>query len=191
MINLLINVYFCKNRNNYKMKKILFPLIAVCLVLAGCQKTGPDAFKGNFSFKTGGYVEISGKAKPLLKEEPLRDTSFIRHLPNESGQMHIVANKNGSMKVTMNITGGNPVVFDATATNDAITLAPVDRQMIVYPDMTTLGQDISMMLSIGGVGHRYQNMIIFDMEVKGKYNTLLIEGEISKSYVTCIATENE
>ena len=173
------------------MKKLIVLLLVVCGVITGCQKSGPALYTGNYSFKTGGYVEISGKVRSLCEGESPRDTSFIRHLPNESGQMHIVENSNGSMKVTMNIIGGNPVVFDATATNDAITLAPVKRQMFVYPDLTTLGQDILMMLSIEGVGHRYQNMIIFDMEVKGKYNTLLIEGEISKSYVTCIATENE
>lgn len=173
------------------MKKIFISLIAACAVMAGCQKTGPDLFLGNYSFKSGGYVEISGKVKPSREGDVPRDTSFIRHLSNESGQMHIVKGTDGRLKVTMNIIGGTPVVFDATASSDAITLAPVNRQMIVYPDLTTLGQDIAMMLTVEGVGHRFQNTIIFEMNVKGSYDTFRVEGEISKTFVNCIATENE
>ncbi|MDO5321010.1 MAG: hypothetical protein Q4F39_01300 [Bacteroidia bacterium] len=172
------------------MKNTLLLLLAACVMLSGCSKVGPELFKGNFSFKTGGYVEITGKTIPLDDSEP-RDTVFIRHLPNESGQMHIVEGNGGKLKVTMNVTGGAPVVFDATATDDAITLVPVERTMPVYSDITSLIQDASMLLSIGGTGQRFQNTIIFDLEVSGKYEGYYIEGQVTKSFVNCIATENE
>ena len=172
------------------MKNTLLLLLAACIALSGCSKVGPDLYKGNFSFKTGGYVEITGKTIPFDKSEP-RDTVFIRHLPNESGQMHIVEGNGGKLKVTMNVTGGAPVVFDATATDDTITLAPVERSMSVYSDISDILPDASMLLSIGGVGQRYQNMIIFDLEISGKYEGYYLEGQVSKTFVNCIATRNE
>lgn len=172
------------------MKNILFPLIASCVLLSGCSKTGPELYEGNYSFKTGGYVEITGKYIPFGDSEP-RDTVFVRHIQNESGQMHVVQGNNGKLKVTMNITGGAPVVFDATATDDAITLAPVERSMSVYSDVSDILPDTSLPLSIGGTGQRYQNMIIFDLEINGKYEGSHLEGQVSKTFVNCIATGNE
>lgn len=204
------------------MKKTIIAILAAAAVLASCQKTGPQIYRGYYSFKTGGYVEVTGKIYetvldtvsidttitehkigPIICRDTTytyhtvldtigsRDTSFIRYLPSENGQMHILGDTGDNVKVTMNISGGNPVVFDATATTESITLQPVERQAYLLPNLETSGQSISFVLTVSGTGHKYENMVLFDLDYRGAYNIENIEGRISKSSVTCIATRNE
>ena len=199
------------------MKRKLLILTGMA-VLAACTKDYTARFKGNYSFKTGGSVEISGKIYTVKEDTvkidtvphtislgPLtfrdttynyhvkldtigsRDTTVLRHIVAESGQMNILNESEDRMKLTMNITGGDPVVFDATINGEEITLGPVRR----YVSISTSGLPARCWMNVAGSGKRYGNMIIFSLDYRGEYDFEGIEGTVSKSDINCIATENE
>ena len=197
-------------------------IVLVACITSSCEKSAPDIYRGYFSFKTGGYVNITGKVYDIRRDTVSidttirqyhiadttlydttyvyhtvndtiaeRDTAFSRNLLAESGQMHVLCDNGDNVKVTMNITGGNPVVFDATASKTSLSLKPVRRQVYIFPDDEADGQSISFLFDVCGVGQRFENMILFDLEYSGRYNYDGVEGDITSSNVKCIATENE
>lgn len=204
------------------MKKAFLVLIAALAFLVSCNKTGADIYRGYYSFKTGGFLEITGKVFEIYRDTVKidtnvvrreiagrvfydttykytvvtdtlgsRDTVFNRYLSPESGQMHILGAGGNDVKVTMNVTGGNPAVFDGRAGNDEIVLSPIKRQIGIMPDDDEEGQSVSFLLSVSGKGRKYENMVLFDLDYRGKYDYDDMVGEISASSVNCIATKNE
>lgn len=204
------------------MKKILIAFIAA-LALISCNKSGADLYRGYYSFKTGGFLEISGKVYEIRRDTTKtdtivvkreiagrrfndttykytivkdtigsRDTVFNRYLSPESGQMHILGAGADAVKLTMNVTGGNPAVFDGLAGNGALTLLPCRRQIGIIPDDEgEEGQSVSFLLTVSGTGRKYENMVLFELDYRGKYDYDDMAGEISSSNVNCIATKNE
>ncbi|MCQ2169051.1 MAG: hypothetical protein MJY51_01355 [Bacteroidales bacterium] len=206
------------------MKKILFYAVtlAACIALVSCEKQGPARFRGYYSFKTGGTVDIKGKVYDIardtisidtlvneynvggrtirdtsykyhIKADTLssRDTSFLRQLVAESGQMHILGKDGDEMIVTMNITGGDPVVFSALHRDGNLTLSPTRRMVAVRPDVDENDETVLCDMTVSGSGQRYDNMILFKMDYSGKYSYEDLEGNVSVSRIDCIATENE
>lgn len=162
------------------MKKLIPAFIAL-LCMMSCTKTGADLYRGYYSFKTGGHIVIEGRYESPL-EEP-KDTSVVRQITPEWGQMRIMDSGSGNLKLTMNITAGGAVVFDAVVNDDAITLKPVTRRVSLdYGDG---------MFTVSGKGRRYEKTIILDLDYQGDYSYLGISGKVKESHVSCIATENE
>ena len=201
------------------MKKILTILI-LALAICACEKSPTGRFRGYYSFKTGGTITISGKAHEIrtvlvrtdtivhvytvfgktIKDTTFcykfssdtissRDTSFLRHLVPESGQMNVLENGGNSMKVTMNILAGDPVVFDATADGDSITLVPAERLITVSSE--EWDEDCRCYLTVGGKGKRYDNLILFDLDLSGPYCFEGFDGTVTQSKINCIASANE
>lgn len=168
------------------MKRFL-SIAAVLLALGACSKTGPKLYSGYYSFKTGGTVEITGKAQTLLGE---KDTTIIRHLVPESGQMHILETGENQMKVTLNITGGDPLVVEASVKNDVLVLSPT-RQRVTVSAEKTLSPNENYYWELSGSGKRYENLVLFDLNYAGKYCNDGITGDITKCAIICIATQNE
>lgn len=201
-------------------KNCIVPMI-LAIALCACSKQGPAAYRGYYSFKTGGSVDVSGRLYELQRDTVaidttvreyniggrifrdtvyrytvhtdtlgFRDTTMLRRLVAESGQMHILGDYGKHLKLTMNITGGDPVVFDATAESDgSIRLGETRRMVALRPDSD--GDPVSFDLSVGGSGRRYENVLIFDLVYTGKYEYDGFDGYISDSRINCIATENE
>lgn len=119
-----------------------------------------------------------------------RDTSFLRHLVAESGQMHILKDSGDEMILTMNITGGDPVVFTAKCEDGQLTLSPTRRMVGIRPGDDD-DDNVSCDLTVSGTGRRYDNMILFRLFYAGKYSYDGLDGVIYDSRVDCIATENE
>lgn len=120
-----------------------------------------------------------------------RDTSFLRHLVAESGQMHILNDKGSEMILTMNITGGDPVVFAAKYESGQLVLSPTRRMVSIRPGGDDDDEDVSCDLTVSGTGRRYDNMILFKLIYAGRYSYEGLDGTISETRVDCIATENE
>lgn len=203
--------------------RTLFALLTVSLAVAACDKYGKNAFRGNYSFKTGGSLEISGKVYDIkkdtvkidtivtqreiagrkykdttykyhIKRDTLgsRDTSFVRRLVAESGQMHILDGGGDKIKLTMNITGGDPVVFDADVDGGTLVLHETRRSVAIRPDNDEDDDEkVNFMMNVGGKGEKFENMILFRLEYKGKYSYDGLEGNVSRSAVDCISRENE
>lgn len=141
----------------------------------------------------GGRIFRDTTYKYHIKSDTLaiRDTSFLRHLVAESGQMHILNDSGDEMIVTMNITGGDPVVFRALHQEGKLTLSPSRRMVPVRPDEDEQDESVLCDMTVSGTGVRYDNMILFRMEYSGRYSFKDLEGNVSASRVDCIATENE
>lgn len=88
------------------------------------------SFEGDYTFKIGGHVEIAGKLRSLNGKASV-DTVFVRYLPNEIGQMHIVQTNHICYKVTVDAIGGAPLLFDATVSDGTLNLVPIERNMFV------------------------------------------------------------
>lgn len=171
------------------MIKKFLAIFTVALAFVSCQKTGVDLFKGNYSFKTSGNIslqEING-ANPRTVA-----------IPTESGQMDIttVDAPAGKMLVTMNVTGGEMIVFYAKADGDVITLEPKHR-VVSYShgdysfdfgdiDAVTIEADYV----VSGTGHRYDNIVLFDLKYSGTYTSGDTIYNIIGSDVACRAKLN-
>lgn len=160
----------------------IFSLLLLCACTAG----SPAGFKGYYSFKTGGFITVSGVYTDLRGS---RDTAFVRHLVPESGQMHVLRDGGDKMVVTMNITGGDPVVFDAYVSDGELILDPVLRSVRLHPALGD--EEFRYDLMVGGRGRKKDNMILFDLEYSGDFPFIGLEGSVTGSEVHCIATENE
>lgn len=165
------------------MKRFL-SIAVTLLVLCACTKTGPKLYSGYYSFKTGGTVEITGKALGI------KDTTVIRRIVTESGQMHILETGTDRMTVTMNITGGDPLVLEATVKDNVLELSP-SRQRVTVISEKILDLNQNYYWTMSGSGKRYANMVLFDIKYAGNYSNDGIEGTISKCEINCIATLNE
>lgn len=168
------------------MKRILTILAAV-LTLWACTKSGPQLYSGYYSFKTGGTVEITGKMEQFFR---LKDTTIVRYIMPQSGQMHILDTGNGTMKVTMNITAGDPLVFNASVVDNVLVLEPVLQRVAVNSECELDVLDYCFW-EVSGTGTRHENLVLFELNYAGDYNYDYMEGSVSKSNISCIATLNE
>ena len=205
------------------MRKFI-PAAFALLLMVSCTKTGPAAFRGYYSFKTGGTIDVKGRVYDLqrdtfkidttineytiagrkfrdtsyryhVKNDTIgsRDTTFLRHLVAESGQMHILDKSGDEMLLTMNITGGDPVVFYSKVSGEDLVLSPTRRMVGVRPGNGDDDDDdtVSFDMTVSGSGKRYENMIIFDLWYEGRYAYDGLEGNVTDSRVNCIATLND
>jgi len=172
--------------NRFQMKRIL-AITAAVLALWACSKTGPQLYSGYYSFKTGGTVEITGTMQRAIG---VVDTTIVRHVVAQSGQMHILPTGDNTMKVTLNITAGDPLVLDATVVDNTLILKPALQRVAVTSECTLDLIDYCYW-EVSGTGTRYQNMVLFDLFYAGEYNQDGMKGIVTKSEISCIATENE
>lgn len=202
------------------MKKTVFliSLLAVCLV--SCQKQGPAALKGSYSFKTGGSLDVSGRYYEIVDDTVRIDTTVryidlgVISIPDTSytyvtrpdtlssrdttivlslipeSGQMRIVSSGSEMKLAMNITGGDPVVFDATAKGSEILLSPT-RRAVKVRGHRKIDIIVTCDMTVSGRGKRYDNTILFNFDYSGKYVFDGIDGSVSESRVDCIATENE
>lgn len=61
-----------------KMKRTIIVLIAAAAALVSCTKSGADIYRGYYSFKTGGFLEITGKVYEIVRDTIKIDTTVVR-----------------------------------------------------------------------------------------------------------------
>ena len=54
--------------------RTLFAILAIVFCALACDKYGKNALRGNYSFKTGGSLEITGKVYDIIKDTVKIDT---------------------------------------------------------------------------------------------------------------------
>lgn len=143
------------------MKQKWFILCLAALAVCSCGKQGPAAFRGYYSFKTGGAVDITGKVYDIRRDTVsidtvinevtfagriYRDTTYVYDVRRDTvGSRdtvflrYLVAESGqmhvledgGKMVLTMNITGGDPVVVPAHVDGNRLVLEEVDRRVPV------------------------------------------------------------
>lgn len=154
---------------------------AVMFALCACNKEGVSLFRGEYSFKSSGNIEVRGE-----------EENYTLRTATEIGQMHINPAQDGSIKVSMNVIGGDVMVFDAKVSKTTITLLPRTRTVHLSPET---GPDIltgfDATLTMEGTGRKSGRDIIFNFEYSGDVDALLVKGTVSRSAVECVASLNE
>lgn len=199
----------------FMMKKLTLLFLAVSCLLCSCTRQGPALYRGSYSFKTGGSIDITGEVLDIVKDTVKtdtiitgflfrdtsyryhvvndtigkHDTTFTRRLLSEKGQMHIVSAGADSLMVTMNITGGDPLVFSAAVLDGSLRLQPSRRSVSLSDENIFRVESLEVLAS--GSGKRFEDVIIFEMDYRGNYQSEGFEGMIVSSNIKCVATENE
>ena len=164
------------------MKKTLLIVFAMAaMMLSSCSKDETASFCGSYSFKTGGYVEVKTN---------ILDSTVVRYISPESGQMRILQDSGKNVKVTMNVLGGSPVAYDGVVENGVLRLNPTKREVKLYRDILFL-DFVEAVLTVGGEGRKYDGSLVINMDYQGTYASSFLTGDIISSNVTCIATRNE
>ena len=202
------------------MKRFI-AIAATVLATLACTKEYTKQFRGYYSFKTGGSVEITGKIY-TVKEDTVkidtiphtvtlgpftfRDTTYNYHVKldtiasrDTTVTRHIVA-ESGQMHILEDGTDRMKVTMNITGGDPVVFEAVAGGDNITLSPVKryiTVSKDGSVGLparcwmNVSGSGKRYEDMIIFNLTYQGDYNFEDIEGTITKSDINCIATVNE
>ena len=195
-------------------------VISVALMLCSCDKEGAAVFEGNYSFKTGGSLDATGKVYDIkydtigvdtliydytVGEVTLHDTVYRYHTQNDTISsrdtvvtLHLVA-ESGQMHI-LRAEGNDMIVTMNVTGGDPVVMDAVvadgvitlnpTRRMVPVREWINEGQTYFDM-TVSGSGKRYDNMVLFDLTYEGTYNYAGFEGVVTGSRVNCIATENE
>lgn len=164
-----------------KFKGIIF--FVAMVALCSCQKSPVQEFCGSYSFKTGGFLELSAKYYQA-------DTVIQRSISSESGQMRVVADTGNNILMTMNVTGGSLIVMNGTVDGNNVTFGPVERKILVFKESgLDLVEDVKVKVS--ATGRRLGNSIILDFDYEGNFTLGGYPCTIISSNVKCAANRNE
>lgn len=187
---------------NLRNTAILVIALVAAMLSVSCQKTGTLRFAGNYSFKTGGTLNLVKDGSP--------DDAMTVAIPSESGQMDIteVDRKEGRMVVTMNVIGGGMLVYYAQVDGDRLVLDPTSRHISFSTaglDLNPAGLDlnlgeqtpdlggirISADVDVTGTGVRYDDIVLFELHYTGKVETEDESYVIKDSKIDCRARLNQ
>ena len=192
-----IDEYNYRKMRRISLLKGLLATLVLMLSLTSCQKEGTGLFKGYYSFKTSGALDVNRKTySPLTDTTDEQDIRLT--ITPEWGQMNIlpVSGKSDEMIVTMNIVGGGAVVFNATASGKSLTMEPIERTITVLDGTEKVSFDVT----VSGVAEKYDDVIIFYFDYIGKGSagdhsessvTKYSDYVITASDVKCVAKEND
>ena len=169
------------NFENQSMKRsFTFIAITLLLILQSCTKDDLNGFKGNYTFKNGGYVTL----EPMMTQ----GAPLTLALQPESGQMDILENGgDGKVLVTMNILNGSAVVIEGTVSGETLTLTPHTRiVMLMQSKEETFGAQVT----ISGTAKKIDRSLIFDINYEGASVIGGMPYKISSSDIDQIAKEN-
>lgn len=204
------------------MKKTLYIIIlAAVMCLPGCNKQGPASFKGHYSFKTGGSIDVTGKLFQVkvdtVKIDTIvhtvgigsltlfRDSTFNYHTKNDT-----ISSRDTVVVRHLGTESGQMHILSKEGDEMILTMNITAGDPVVFPAKAS-GSDITlgktrrflqvhtgsglltrqMELSVSGTGKRYDNMVLLDLEYEGDYHEDGFDGVVTASRVNCIATENE
>lgn len=170
-------------------------VLAILFSAVSCSKEGCQLFRGNYSFKTSGSldVHVTGTYTNLLDETTDIDEQLSVTLATEQGQMDVMTTsaKEGMMVITMNVLAGDVYVADAEADGSKLSLEPFDRKVNVM----VRDNVIQVPVSVSGMAGRYEDTVIYELQYEGSAdysgNSLDIHLEITSSDVCCVAKLNK
>lgn len=177
--------------------KALVAALVLAFSLTSCQKEGAGLFKGYYSFKTSGTIDVNRKTYSPLTDT-MDEQKISLSLTPEWGQMNVlpISGKSDEMIVTMNVVGGGAIVFKATASGKSLTMEPIERTVTVLD-----GTDkVSFNVTVNCVAEKYDDVIIFYFDYAGKGSvgdhsetsvTKYSDYVITASDVKCVAKEND
>lgn len=167
-------------------KQTLSALIAATLLIFTSCNSGTNLYKGNYTFKTSGAVELEVTNSEANTEADTISADMV----SEFGQMEILTTdkKSGEMLLTMDIFGGDVLTIPGIEKKGVLTLDTIRRTTNLRIGDTKFD---NVRLDMTGFGEKYDNTIIFTLSLSGSFSGLLNEYEIVSSDIRCVATENQ
>ena len=159
------------------------------MAMASCQKSGINAFKGDYSFKSSGEVSVQ-RTTPIISPSIIPAT-FNFTLPNEIGQLEIrtLDRKEKSVVVVMNYMNNEVIVVHGTCEGQTITLDEYQRNALSISVDSYLSSDC--IINVNAEGHIYDdNTIVFDMVYDGTATIANIDFKIQGEDIHLVATRN-
>lgn len=186
------------HNNIMKLNNLAATILAASFALCSlnsCTKEGNSLFKGHYSFKTSGTIDVE-RTRTYSSQDPKVDTLQIS-LSTESGQMNILSeNENtGEMIITMNVIGGDVIVYGATTSSDELSLTENKRAI----KFTCENEIVSLNATVEGSAEKIDGVVIFDLKYTGETSvtpTTLsslqkTDYKILNSSIKCVAKENK
>lgn len=172
------------------MKKIIFVLGCCLIVMSSCRKSGVNLFVGDYSYKTSGEVTLTAEAV-INNNQITVPAAMNASITNDIGQLNIsvydkdfdevlvvINHMNGEVVTTTGTCDGNTIVLDAFQRN---TL-PISINTLLSPNSTYI--------TVSGTGRMYDDMIVFDIAIKGKTTIGSVTYNIKNNNVKTVAYRN-
>lgn len=170
------------------MKKTILILICCLVALSSCKKSGINAFRGDYTFKSSGEV--------FLQREPSGESNIIPAtfnytLPNEIGQLEIrtLDSKENTVVVVMNYMNDEVIVTQGTCKGQEIVLEEFQRNALkvsMYSYIST-----SCIVNVNATGHIYDDStIVLDMVYDGTATIANLNYHIRGNSIQMVATRN-
>ena len=171
------------------MKKGIFCILCCLVAMVSCQKSGINAFKGDYSFKSSG--EISVQRTTTIIDTTFIPAKFNFTLPNEIGQLEIrtLDRKEKSVVVVMNYMNDEVIVVNGTCDGQTITLDEYQRNALIISIDSYLSS--SCVINVNAEGRIYDdNTIVFNMVYSGIASIANIVYNIQGDNIHMVATRN-
>lgn len=171
------------------MKKSIICLLFCLMAMASCQKSGINAFRGDYSFKSSG--EVSAQRTASVINPSTIPASFNFTLPNEIGQLEIrtLDKKEKTVIAVINYMTGEVIVAHGTCEGQTITLDEFQRNALSISVDSYVSS--SCVVNIKAEGHIYDdNTIVFDMVYSGTAMIANIDYNIQGDNIHMVATRN-
>lgn len=159
------------------------------MTMASCQKSGINAFKGDYSFKSSG--EVTAQRTTTIIDPSIIPATFNFTLPNEIGQLEIrtLDKKEKTVVVVMNYMNDEVVVVHGTCEGQTITLDEFQRNALNISVDSYLSS--SCVINVKAEGRIYDdNTIIFNMVYSGTATITNIDFNIQGDNIRMVATRN-
>ena len=150
------------------MKRFI-PILFCCLIaLSSCKKSGVKLFVGDYSFKTSGEVTVTAQAVVNGSNIPIPAEMNV-DLGTDIGQLNIsVSDKeNHYVLVVINYVKGDVISNYGTCYGNTILLDEFKRNTLPIT-INSLLLPSNPYITVSGKGEMYDNIIVFDMTIKGR-----------------------
>lgn len=170
------------------MKRAILILICGLIALSSCKKSGIDAFRGDYTFKSSGEVFLQREPSGEPNDLPV---TFDYTLPNEIGQLEIrtLDDKENTVVVVMNYLNGEVIVTQGTCEGQEIVLEEFQRNALkvsIYSYVST-----NCVINVNATGHIYDDStIVLDMVYDGTATIANLNYRLRGNYIQLVASRN-
>lgn len=148
------------------MKKLLLTSFAAVVVLAGCTKSGPRYFEGDYGYAVSGSIACDA----VTDENPA--TTVTLSLTDEQGIMHVISHE-GDMVMTTKSLGGSVTVWNIEVNGTDVTVKPFKRRVTVAVPRQGITSGVGDVLktidvNCSGSGYKSGRVIVLNLSYSGE-----------------------
>jgi len=173
------------------MKRFIPFLFCALVILSSCTKSGVNLFVGDYSFKTSGEATITAQA--IIDDISATIPAEMNiDLGSDIGQLNISVSdkKRQEVLVVINYVNGDVVTTHGICNGKTIQLDEFQRNTLPISINSSLLPTNSY-ITMSGKGQVYNdNIIVFDMTIKGRSTIGPVTYQVSDNNVQMVAFRN-